>query len=248
MRTALVLLAALLATGTVAESAAQPAARAHQLKEEARLAKSQKFYLVLDLEQNTLDLRLLGVTLRRFPLHEASIGQSRLRGSGQPVWPALTFTLESEVAEPDRPVIQPPAAGQESATVVAAQGTAPDTSGAAPAKPLSLADSLTAFREQTFAGIPPVYRLHFTPDLDLVIRGEPVATDWRSRLRRLRYQADEGWAGFTHWLTREPVATRVMLFMNPDDAKRLYLVLDPQIPLLIAATACPSVVPPVGGC
>ncbi len=247
MRTALVLLAALLATGTVAELAAQPVARAHHLKEEARLAKSQEFYLVLDLAQNALDLRLLGVTLRRFPLHEASIGQSRLRGSGQPVWPALSFTLESEVAEPDRPVIQPPAAGQESATVMAPEGAAADR-GTAPAKPLSLADSLTAFRERTFAGIPPVYRLHFTPDLDLVIRGEPVATDWRSRLRRLRYQFGEGWSGFTHWLTREPVATRVMLFMNPDDAKRLYLVLDPQIPLLITATACPSVVPPAGDC
>ncbi|MBM5812201.1 MAG: hypothetical protein FJ191_09590 [Gammaproteobacteria bacterium] len=232
---------ATLALGALAGGAvAQPAARSYYLQEEVRVAKSQKFYLVLDLGAQALDLRLLGVTLRRFPLQATLLGQSRLQGAGNPVWPGLSFTLESEVEEPDRPVIHPPQAGQETTTVVGA-GDAPGSGdGAAPAKPLSLAESLTAFRERTFAGIPPVYRLHFQPDLDLVIRGEPVATDWQSRLRRLRFRFDEGWSGFRHWLAREPVATRVTLFMTPDDAKRLYLVLDPAIPLLIAAAAAPQ--------
>ena len=244
MRAALAFVSALVViAGTAAAAPAQPAARAHFLHDEVRVARTQKFYLVLDLTQNALDLRLLGVTLRRFPLQEALIGQSRLQGGGHAVWPALSFTLESEVEEPDRPVIQPPAEGQESATVVTPGEKAGDR-GAAFAKPLSLADSLTAFRERTFAGIPPVYRLHFTPDLDVVIRGEPVATDWKSRLRRLRYRFEEGWSGFLHWLTRKPVAARVMLFMTPDDAKRLYLTLDPDIPLLVATADPPGRRPP----
>lgn len=240
MHPLLPVVAVLAFSGLAGGAAAQPAARAHYLQEEARVAKSQKFYLVLDLGAQALDLRLLGVTLRRFPLHAALLGQSRLQGASHPVWPALSFALESEVEEPDRPVIHPPRAGQETATVVAQDDDGRGTGdGAAPAKPLSLAESLTAFRERTFAGIPPVYRLHFQPDLDLVVRGEPVATDWQSRLRRLRFRFDEGWSGFRHWLAREPAATRVTLFMTPDDAKRLYLVLDPAIPLLIAAAAEP---------
>lgn len=218
--------------------AAIPVARALFVEEELKAAKSQKFYLLLDPEQGTLDLRLIGVTVRRFPIEQAVIGVSRLKGGGAPQWPALGFTLASEVDEPDRPVITPPAAGQEQATVLPASdaGTAaaaeasPDGTAAAPA---SLADSLSSFREKTYAGIPPVYRLHFEPALDLVIRGEPPAQDLSSRIRRRWYHFEEGWSGFVHWIQGRPIATRVTVFMSPDDARRLYLALDPSIPLVV---------------
>lgn len=219
------------------------AAQAAFLQQEYDAAKSQKFYLVLDPAARVLELRVIGVTLKRFPLEHALIGVPRLRGGGTPQWPALGFTLASEVDEPDRPVITPPSAGQEQASVQAASGAGaagPGTpagdapgDGSAAARPASLADSLSSFRAQTYAGIPPVYRLHFEPDLDVVIRGEPPAQDFRSRMRRLWFQFEEGWTGFRHWMGGQPISTRVTLFMTPDDARRLYLALDPSIPLLI---------------
>jgi hypothetical protein len=222
------------------DAAGHGAARAAFLQYEFDAARSQKFYLVLDPSARALELRLIGVTLRRFPLESAVIGVSRLHGGGTPQWPALTFTLASEVDEPDRPVITPPSAGQEQASVAPASGAAPAASGdasadgSAAAKPASLAESLSSYRAQTYAGIPPVYRLHFEPDLDVVIRGEPPAQDFKSRMRRLKYQFDEGWSGFMHWVKGQPISTRVTLFMTPDDARRLYLALDPSIPLLVA--------------
>ncbi len=215
--------------------AATPAARAAYIQEELKAAKSQKFYLVLDPEERALELRLIGVTVRRFPLERAVIGVSRLEGGGAPQWPALGFTLASEVDEPDRPVITPPAEGQEQATVQPANGAAaePSRDGSAAAATPSLADSLSTFREKTYAGIPPVYRLHFDPPLDLVIRGEPPAQDVSSRMRRLWYQFEEGWSGFLHWMKGQPISTRVTVFMSPDDARRLYLTLDPAIPLVV---------------
>ena len=219
------------------DGAGNGAARAAFLQREFEAAKGQKFYLVLDPAARALELRVIGVTVKRFPLERAMIGVSRLRGGGTAQWPALAFTLASEVDEPDRPVITPPTAGQEQASVQAASGApanpAGDGDGSAIAKPVSLADSLSSFREQTYAGIPPVYRLHFEPDLDVVIRGEPPAQDFRSRVRRLWFQFEEGWTGFRHWMSGQPISTRVTLFMTPDDARRLYLALDPSIPLLV---------------
>ncbi|MCU0254214.1 MAG: hypothetical protein MUE47_06705 [Acidobacteria bacterium] len=233
-------LAAALCAAHAGGDGANGAARADFLQQEYDAAKGQKFYLVLDPAARALELRVLGVTLKRFPLERALIGVSRLRGGGTPQWPALAFTLASEVDEPDRPVITPPTAGQEQASVQAASGAAPAATdgestddGSAAAKPASLAESLSSFRERTYAGIPPVFRLHFEPALDVVIRGEPPAQDLRSRLRRTWFQLEEGWTGFRHWLKGEPIATRVTLFMTPDDARRLYLALDPAIQLLI---------------
>jgi len=219
------------------DGAGNGAARAAFLQREFEAAKGQKFYLVLDPAARALELRVIGVTVKRFPLERAMIGVSRLRGGGTAQWPALAFTLASEVDEPDRPVITPPTAGQDQASVQAASGApanpAGDGDGSAIAKPVSLADSLSSFREQTYAGIPPVYRLHFEPDLDVVIRGEPPAQDFKSRVRRQWFHFQEGWTGFRHWLSGQPISTRVTLFMTPDDARRLYLALDPSIPLLV---------------
>ena len=221
------------------DGAGNGAARAAFLQREFEAAKGQKFYLVLDPAARALELRVIGVTVKRFPLERAMIGVSRLRGGGTAQWPALAFTLASEVDEPDRPVITPPTAGQEQASVQAASGApaAPDGDAggdsSVAAKPVSLADSLSSFREQTYAGIPPVYRLHFEPDLDVVIRGEPPAQDFKSRVRRQWFHFQEGWTGFRHWLSGQPISTRVTLFMTPDDARRLYLALDPSIPLLV---------------
>ena len=187
------------------DGAGNSAARAAFLQREFEAAKGQKFYLVLDPAARALELRVIGVTVKRFPLERAMIGVSRLRGGGTAQWPALAFTLASEVDEPDRPVITPPTAGQDQASVQAASGApanpAGDGDGSAIAKPVSLADSLSSFREQTYAGIPPVYRLHFEPDLDVVIRGEPPAQDLKSRMRRQWFHFQEGWTGFRHWMS-----------------------------------------------
>ena len=230
------------------DGAVSGAARAAFLQKEYEAAKGQKFYLVLDPAARALELRVIGVTVKRFPLERAMIGVSRLRGGGTAQWPALAFTLASEVDEPDRPVITPPTAGQDQASVQAASGApanpAGDGDGSAAAKPVSLADSLSSFREQTYAGIPPVYRLHFEPDLDVVIRGEPPAQDFKSRVRRQWFHFQEGWTGFRHWLSGQPISTRVTLFMTPDDARRLYLALDPSIPLLVEPIGADS---PSGG-
>ena len=223
------------------DGATDGAARAAFLQKEYEAAKGQKFYLVLDPASRALELRVIGVTVKRFPLERAMIGVSRLHGGGTAQWPALGFTLASEVDEPDRPVITPPTAGQEQASVQAASGTG------GPTRPrwgrerrrqrrrqAGLAGrSLSSFREQTYAGIPPVYRLHFEPDLDVVIRGEPPAQDFKSRMRRQWFHFQEGWTGFRHWMSGQPISTRVTLFMTPDDARRLYLALDPSIPLLV---------------
>ncbi len=249
---ALALAAAAMAALAGGDGGANGAVRAAFVQQEFDAAKGQKFYLVLDPVDRTLDLRVIGVTLKRFPLERALIGVSRLRGGGTPQWPALAYKLASEVDEPDRPVITPPAAGQEQASVQAASGAAAGRGadgdgdatgdGSAAAKPVSLAESLSSFRERAYAGIPPVYRLHFEPDLDVVIRGEPPAQDFRSRMRRMWFQFEEGWTGFRHWMKGQPISTRVTLFMTPDDARRLYLALDPAIPLLVepAGAGVPS--------
>jgi hypothetical protein len=250
MRRAALAVAALAALALPAlgggDGAGNGAARAAFLQREFEAAKGQKFYLVLDPAARALELRVIGVTVKRFPLERAMIGVSRLHGGGTAQWPALAFTLASEVDEPDRPVITPPTAGQEQASVQAASGAppTPDGDGSAAAKPVSLADSLSSFREQTYAGIPPVYRLHFEPALDVVIRGEPPAQDFKSRVRRQWFHFQEGWTGFRHWLSGQPISTRVTLFMTPDDARRLYLALDPSIPLLVEPIGADS---PSGG-
>ena len=79
------------------------------------------------------------------------------------------------------------------------------------------------------------FRLQFEPDLVLVVRGEPKAADFGSRMRRIKYTMQDGWRGFGSWLTGKTVATRVVVYLPPEDARRLFKVLDPEIKLLVYA-------------
>lgn len=56
-----------------------------------------KFYFVFDPQVPELQLRLAGVVLRKFALKSSSIGQPRLQGGGDAVWPAVQFTLANEL-------------------------------------------------------------------------------------------------------------------------------------------------------
>jgi hypothetical protein len=59
--------------------------------------------------------------------------------------------------------------------------------------------------------------------------------DLGSRLRRVKYTLQEGWQGFYLWLTGKTVATRVVVYLPPEDARRLFKVLMPEIKLLVYA-------------
>jgi hypothetical protein len=63
--------------------------------------------------------------------------------------------------------------------------------------------------------------------------------DLGSRLRRIGYRLQEGWQGFYQWLGNETVATRIVVYLPPEDARRLFKVLTPELRLLVYA-------PPVG--
>lgn len=214
------------------------------LSAELKLAQEQKFYFVFDPQVPELQLRLAGVVLRKFALKSSSIGQPRLQGGGDAVWPAVQFTLANELPMPDRAQINPEknkdenASAQDSTGKPSADGstqpgqTTGDGTVKTPPVP-KLALSLEEYRKETFKKIPTVYRLLFEPGLDVIIRGEPGAEDWRSRWRRFVWKMDEGWTGFGRWLKGQPQTTRLVFYMDTESAQRLYMLLDPKIPFLV---------------
>lgn len=218
-------------------------ARKQYLLEEIRLAKSEDLYLVLQIQKPVLELKIADVVVRRFPLLAARIGQPRLGGSDEWVWPSVKFTMVSELAEPDRPLITPPDKSGGSSADGGADGSADGS--AAPTGDSSadgttttlprnpLAESLSEYRERVYQGVPTIYRLRFDPGLELLVRGEQTAQDWRSRLRRFWHLFTDGMDGFRRWLKREPPVTRLVLEMSFDDARRLYLALRPKMELLV---------------
>ena len=160
-------------------------ARKQYLLEEIRLAKSEDLYLVLQLDEPGLDLKITDVVVKRFPLLAARIGQPRLGGSDDWVWPAVKFTMISELPEPDRPLITPPdKSGDSSADGSAAVSGDSSADGTASLPRNPLAESLSEYRERVYQGVPTIYRLRFDPGLELLVRGEHAAQDWRSRTRR----------------------------------------------------------------
>lgn len=224
-------LAAQLASAAVADASL---ARRAYLVEELAAARSQQFYLLLDTGAPALDLKIDSVRVHRFALDKAEFGQSRLAGSAHGRWPNVAFSLVSEVPEPDRPRIEVQKADdadkqqdmsikQALAKGKQATGELSQTAGEKVAR-LYQADDPTA---------PLTYRLLLEPDLVLVVRGEPKAIDFGSRLRRLNFALQEGWRGFGLWLAGKSVSTRVVVYMSPEDARRLFKVLTPQIKLLV---------------
>lgn len=214
------------------------------LAAELKLAQEQKFYIVFDPQVPELQLRLAGVVVHRFGLTSASIGQPRLQGGREAVWPAVQFTLANELPMPDRPQVNPEKGKEGAAQASEPQGdsssdgsagqTTADGSSQVKTPPVpKLALSLEEYRKETYKKIPTVYRLLFEPGLDVVVRGEPGAEDWRSRWRRFSWKMDEGWNGFARWMQDRPQTTRLVFYMDTREAQRLYMVLDPKIPFLI---------------
>jgi hypothetical protein len=230
------LLACLGLSVAVADMPDAAVARRSYLAEELAAARSQQFYLVFDEAVPALDLKIEGVRVHRFALDRAEFGQSRLAGTSQRQWPAVSFSLVSELPEPDRPRIEIQQADAADKTRDAlikqaiAKGQQPvaelsQTAGERVAR-LSQADDGTA---------PMTFRLQFDPDLVLVVRGEPRAMDFTSRIRRIRYRLEEGWQGLFQWLGGKTVATRVVVYLPPEHARRLFKVLTPQLRLLVYA-------------
>ena len=206
------------------------------LTEELAAAKSKLFYLVFDETVPALDLKIEGVRVQRFALDRADFGQSRLAGVGARQWPAPSFSMVSEVPEPDRPRITVEKADATDKARDAAIKAALER-GDKPAGELSqTAGEKVARLYQTDDAVAPLtFRLQFEPDLMLVVRGEPRAMDLGSRMRRMKYALQDGWQGFSLWLRGEPIATRVVVHLPPEDARRLFKVLTPQIRLLVYA-------------
>jgi hypothetical protein len=204
--------------------------------EELTAAKSQDFYLVFDGSAPALDLKIEGVRVHRFALDKAEFGQSRLAGAGQRQWPGVSFSLVSEIPEPDRPQVEIQQADEtdkkqdESIRQAMAKGQTP-----AGELSQTAGEKIARLYQEDNAAAPMTFRLQFEPDMVLVVRGEPRAMDLGSRLRRVKYTLQEGWQGFYLWLTGKTVATRVVVYLPPEDARRLFKVLTPEIKLLIYA-------------
>ena len=216
------------------ENEASAAARLAYLTQELAAAKSKQFYLVFDEAAPAIDLKIEGVRVHRFALDRAEFGQSRLAGTGPRQWPAASFSLVSEVPEPDRPRIQVEKA-DEADKARDAEIRKALARGEKPAGELSqtAGEKVARLYRTDDADAPMTFRLQFEPDLVLVVRGEPRGTDLGSRVRRAKYALQDGWQGFRLWLDDEPIATRVVVHLPPEDARRLFKVLVPRIRLLV---------------
>lgn len=195
------------------------AATAEQRKalaaEELELAKSSALYLWLDPARQTLELRINGIAINNFPLTKAQFGQPRLSGKSQPQWSALLYELVTETPEPDRPEVK---------IIKEDDNSIP-------------ANYIIKEREQMLAQIPTTYRLEFSPDLLVVIRGDALQMDFASRRRRFWFTLEEGWEGFRLWMKNQPISDRLVLFMSPDEARRLFQVLQPKMKLVVASVS-----------
>ena len=95
------------------------------------------------------------------------------------------------------------------------------------------------------AQMPTHYRLRFQPPLELSVRGESgVATPDESaldRLWRLRFRLYEGWQAVGLRLVGQAVPPRIVLYLAPEEAQRLFMTLDPAMQLVILAPPAPVV-------
>jgi hypothetical protein len=162
----------------------------------------------LSLEAELVAARSRDLYLRRFPVERALFGSPRLGGAVDR-WPAAGFRLVSELPEPERPKIRVPKKG---------------TSKAQLGGPVTEAD---------IAGVPTHYRLRFAPALDVSVLGEAGLPELPGRLFRLRHRLLEGWGALFGRLAGEPLPPRVVLVMKPEDARRLFVALKPDINLVV---------------
>lgn len=206
------------------------------LAAELAAAGSKQFYLVIDTAVPAIDLKIEGVRVHRFALDKAEFGRSRLAGEGPLQWPAVSFSLVSEIPEPDRPRIEVQKADESAKTRDASIKQA-IAKGKQPAGELSqtAGEKVAQLYLTDDQEAPTVFRLQFEPDLVLAVRGEPREMDFGSRMRRIKYTLQEGWQGLGLWLADETIATRVVVYLPPQEARRLFKVLTPEIKLLVYA-------------
>ncbi|HOX26921.1 MAG TPA: hypothetical protein PLL30_14200 [Candidatus Krumholzibacteria bacterium] len=211
------------------------AAREAFLRTEIKAARSRTFYLVLDPAAATLQLRLQHVDLLSLPV-KARFGRPRWAGGDAPIWPAIACTLATHVEEPERPLLkpgQPEGAGGEGGET----GGGPAAGAADSSSPAITVEAIQAARERFMEGLPAKYWLEFEPDLDILVLGETATTGLGGWWRGFRWSLGEAWQGMLDGLARRQPRTRLILEMSPADARRLYLVLEPKMALLIEPPA-----------
>lgn len=189
------------------------------LAAELTAAKSHAVYLALDPRGGHLDLKVDGIPLRRFPVERGLYGRPRWSGGGGGL-PAAHFRLVTELPEQDRPLIPI---------------RSPKEGAGAGSSSLAVSEA----RAEALAQMPSHYRLLFDPPLEISVRGESGAADPNegvlSSFWRLRFRLYEGWQAIGHRLGGQPVPPRIVLFLPPDEARRLFMTLDPSMQLVIVA-------------
>ena len=210
------------------------------LAAELAAAKSKAFYLVFDPGASALDLKIEGVRVHRFALERADFGQSRFSGSGERRWPAVSYTLTTEIPEPERPRIEvqkqedvdkalDEAIKKAIARGKKPAGELPETAGEKVAKQSALADP----------DAPLQFVLEFDPGLVMVVRGEPAAAGFGDYMRRLGHSLVEGWEGLLLRFGGDQPTARIVAWLPPQDARRLQKALAPELKLLLYVPPSP---------
>jgi len=210
------------------------------LAAELAAAKSKAFYLVFDPGASALDLKIEGVRVHRFALERADFGQARFSGGGERRWPAVSYTLTTDIPEPERPRIEvqkqedvdkalDEAIKKAIARGKKPAGELPETAGEKVAKQSALADP----------DAPLEFMLEFDPGLVLVVRGEPAAAGFGDYMRRLGHALVEGWEGLLLRFGDHPPTARIVAWLPPQDARRLQKALAPELKLLLYSPPAP---------
>ena len=210
------------------------------LAAELAAAKSKAFYLVFDPGASALDLKIEGVRVHRFALERADFGQARFSGGGERRWPAVSYTLTTDIPEPERPRIEvqkqedvdkalDEAIKKAIARGKKPAGELPETAGEKVAKQSALADPDASLE----------FMLEFDPGLVLVVRGEPAAAGFGDYMRRLGHSLVEGWEGLLLRFGDHPPTARIVAWLPPQDARRLQKALAPELKLLLYSPPAP---------
>jgi len=210
------------------------------LAAELAAAKSKAFYLVFDPGASALDLKIEGVRVHRFALERADFGQARFSGGGERRWPAVSYTLTTDIPEPERPRIEvqkqedvdkalDEAIKKAIARGKKPAGELPETAGEKVAKQSALADP----------DAPLEFVLEFDPGLLLVVRGEPADAGFGDYMRRLGHSLVEGWEGLLLRFGDHPPTARIVAWLPPQDARRLQKALAPELKLLLYSPPAP---------
>ncbi|HEV7517726.1 MAG TPA: hypothetical protein VGR07_15610 [Thermoanaerobaculia bacterium] len=226
-RTALTAVLALLLLAAAPPRRPGERARAGSLAAELGAVKSHQLYLVLDPRAPALDLKVDGVLLRRFAVESALFGRSRL-AAGDYAFPAYAYTLVSQLDEPERPKIPIQAPATEPAA-------APEPGAKPGFDPHHANPAVSPAAEDLLARAPTHFRLRFDPALDVSILGEAGVANLPGRLWRARHRLIEGWEALLLRLRGQTVPPRVVLYLTPQDARRLFLALLPRIRLVLQA-------------